>query len=393
MLKGQRESFNILRENRKKGHKYVWFHAASLGEFEQGRPLIESLRKEHPEYKILLTFFSPSGYEIRKNYEGADIVCYLPFDLPWSVGKFLDLAQPSLAIFIKYEFWMNYLSQLQKRKIPTYIVSAIFRPEQIFFKPYAKSYKKVLSFFDWIFVQDEASQELLFAHDIHRVSISGDTRFDRVCNIAQENKGIPHLEVFADACKKNNQSLCVAGSTWAKDEDIIIDYFNNRPDLKLIIAPHEIGDEHLQQIILKIKRPYSLFSQLIKNRESDDDILNTDCIIIDSIGLLASIYMYADFAYIGGGFGSGIHNILEAAVYGIPVVFGPRHQKFNEAKGLILKGGAVCIEEGGLLKPLLDSWLSDKSLIENAGIASKKYVQDNVGASRIILDKIFIYTN
>ncbi len=383
MVHGQKQTFRTLREKRDPHSKYIWFHAASLGEFEQGRPMMEKIKKESPEYKILLTFFSPSGYEIRKNYEGADIVCYLPFDFYKNAKRFLDLASPSLAIFIKYEFWMNYLNQLRKRNIPTYLISAIFRPDQIFFKPYASNYRGVLKDFNWLFVQDQNSLDLLKKYNILNTSISGDTRFDRVYEIYNQQKAIPSIEQFLHTGERETDFTLIAGSSWPKDEELFISYFNKHPEMKLIIAPHEIHEEHIQYIVSRLKRPYALLSGA-----DEMEIAKADCLIIDSFGLLSSIYRYGNAAYIGGGFGEGIHNILEAAVYGIPVIFGPNHQKFKEANDLIGCNGGFSIKDDTSFNQLMDDFLADKGKLIEAGKQAENYVKRSLGATTIILDKI-----
>ncbi|MGL4292421.1 MAG: 3-deoxy-D-manno-octulosonic acid transferase, partial [Bacteroidales bacterium] len=326
MIAGHKVVFDYLKENRKAGDRYLWFHAASLGEFEQGRPLIEQLRISYPEYKIALTFFSPSGYEVRKNYAGADLICYLPLDMPSNVTRFLDILNPEKAFFIKYEFWANYLHELKKRAIPVYLFSAIFRPEQVFFKPYGAFFRKLLRVYDSIFVQDESSRKLLREIGIENVEVAGDTRFDRVLEIRDQAKEIPLICSFTEGAS----FVLVAGSSWPKDEDLMIDHFNRHPEMKLIIAPHEIHESHLTDIIGKLKRPYVKFSQL-----NEENAKQADCLLIDCIGLLSSIYRYGNAAYIGGGFGVGIHNVLEAAVYDIPVVFGPNYSRFREACNLV----------------------------------------------------------
>ena len=382
MTQGQRKTFSILREKIIPDAKYIWFHAASLGEFEQGRPLIEKIRKEQPEYKILLTFFSPSGYEVKKDYDGADIVCYLPFDFFRNATRFLDLAHPEIAIFIKYEFWMNYLTQLKKRNIPTYIISAIFRPNQIFFRWYGNGYKKVLKTFKWLFVQDKNSLELLKKNNIHNVTISGDTRFDRVYEILNQNKKLPLVEKFVS--QNNKDITLVAGSTWSKDEEIIISYFNQNPDLKLVIASHELGETRISEIISRLERPYALYS-----KATESEVENVDCLIIDCYGLLSTIYRYGQIAYIGGGFGVGIHNVLEAAVYGIPVLFGPNYKRFKEARDLILRGGAFSISTETAFNGRVNEMLAYKQLREQYGKSAKDYIEINLGATQIIYEKIF----
>jgi 3-deoxy-D-manno-octulosonic-acid transferase len=378
MMKGHWIVYELLRQQKEDGAKYIWFHAASLGEFEQGRPLIEKIRERYPEYKILLTFFSPSGYEVRKNYKGADIVCYLPLDKPRNVNKFLDIIQPCMAFFIKYEFWKNYLDELHKRNIPVYSISSIFRKEQIFFKWYGGTYRKVLANFDQLFVQNETSKRFLSKIGINKVTVVGDTRFDRVLEIRQEAKDLPLVEAF-----KGNSMTIVAGSSWQPDEDLFIEYFNTHPDIKLIIAPHVIDENHLVEIISKLKRPYVRYS-----KANEQNVRNADCLIIDGFGLLSSIYRYGEIAYVGGGFGVGIHNILEAAVYGIPVIFGPKYQKFMEAKQLLEENGAFSIKNYEELSQLLDKMISDTEYLKEVGANADNYVSKNLGASEKILDQI-----
>lgn len=378
MMKGHWVVYRIIRQQREKDANYIWFHAASLGEFEQGRPLMERIKTEHPGYKILLTFFSPSGYEVRKNYRGADIICYLPFDKPRNVKKFLDLAKPCMAFFIKYEFWKNYINELNKRRIPVYSVSSIFRKDQVFFKWYGGRYRDVLKDFDHLFVQNEASKRFLSKIDVTKVSVVGDTRFDRVLEIRNDAKDLPLVERF----KKGSFTL-VAGSSWGPDEDLFIEYFNTHPEMKLIIAPHVIDENHLVEIIDKLKRPYVRYS-----KANEKKVEKVDCLIIDSFGLLSSIYRYGEIAYIGGGFGVGIHNTLEAAVYGIPVIFGPKYHKFMEAIQLIDAKGAFSIKNGEELNVLLDRLISDEEFLRETGNNAGYYVTSNAGATDKILSKI-----
>jgi 3-deoxy-D-manno-octulosonic-acid transferase len=341
---------------------------------------MEKVKKENPERKILLTFFSPSGYEVRKDYPGVDVVCYLPFDFRRNVKKFLDLVHPSMAIFIKYEFWMNYLSCLKKRNIPTYIISAVFRNSQIFFRWYGKSYREVLKNFNWFFVQDNHSKELLKKLNIRdNVTVSGDTRFDRVVEIARQQKDLPLIDRFLEPEK----FTLVAGSTWEKDENILIPYFNETPDMKLILAPHLIDDAHLQKIFSLLKRPYVLYS-----RADEKEIRKADCLIIDCFGLLSSIYRYGKTAYIGGGFGAGIHNILEAAVYNIPVLFGPNYHKFREAGELILCRGGYAISGREEFISRMNEFSAYASLLQEAGKSAGDYVVRNLGATQKIYEKI-----
>ena len=379
-LSGRENVFALLEQKRLPGEHYVWFHAASLGEFEQGRPIMESLKNSHPEYKILLTFFSPSGYEVRKDYQGADIICYLPMDMSWNVKRFLDIVQPDCAIFIKYEFWMNYLLELKKRQIKTYIVSAIFRESQLFFRSYGGFYRRLLKSFTHLFVQNDESVRLLHSIGFDNVTKVGDTRFDRVADIAAKSKDLPIVQAF-----KSDAKVLIAGSSWPNDENILLPYFNQNFPLKLIIAPHEIDEEHLQSIISQLKRPYIRYSQA-----TIENVKEADCLIIDCFGLLSSIYRYGEIAYIGGGFGVGIHNILEAAVYGIPVIFGPNYKKFQEAVDLIELGGAFSIADyTGFSRLMSDLLVDNSSLYASSAAVSNDYSQRNRGATIKVLDIIF----
>ena len=380
MKYSKEEVLEYIAEKVDRNSKYVWVHAASLGEFEQGRPIIEKLRQMKPEYKIILTFFSPSGYEVRKNYEGADIVCYLPIDTSWSANRFLDVVNPSYAIFIKYEFWMNYIVGLKRRKIPTYIVSAIFRPSQVFFKWYGFWYRKVLHCFTHLFVQNQVSLDLLSSIGVKNVSLSGDTRFDRVADIAAKSKELPIVSAFAQGSK-----VIVAGSSWPKDEDILCDYFNNHPDVKMILAPHEIHQAHLDGIVSKLKRPYVFY------KDTDEAAAaKADCLIINCFGLLSSTYTYGKVAYIGGGFGVGIHNTLEAAVYGMPVLFGPNYGRFQEAVDMVKRGGAFSIKNAVEYNELMDSLLAENSsLLKSASAQTADYVNENRGATERIVNEVF----
>lgn len=378
MMKGHWVVYELLRQQIEKDARYIWFHAASLGEFEQGRPLIEKIRAKYPDYKILLTFFSPSGYEVRKNYRGADVVCYLPFDKPRNVKKFLDISNPVMAFFIKYEFWKNYLDELNKRRIPVYSVSSIFRKDQIFFKWYGGTYRNVLKNFDYLFVQNEASRRFLSKIGINKVTVVGDTRFDRVLQIREEAKELPLVEKF-----KGDSFTLIAGSSWGPDEDLFLEYFNMHPEMKLIIAPHVIDENHLVEIISKLKRPYVRYT-----RADERNVQKADCLIIDCFGLLSSIYRYGEVAYIGGGFGVGIHNTLEAAVYGIPVVFGPKYQKFMEAKQLIEAQGAFSISNYEELGSLFDRFLTDEHFHRETGSNAGFYVTNNAGATDKVLSMI-----
>lgn len=384
MRTGQAQTTAILREKMDRKAKYIWFHASSLGEFEQGRPMIEQIRKVHPEYKILLTFFSPSGYEVRKNYAGADVVCYLPFDTPGRVEQFLDLANPAMAIFIKYEFWGNYLHTLQQRGIPVYIISAIFRREQLFFQWFGKPYRKMLDCFNHLFVQDERSKALLEEYGIRNVTVAGDTRFDRVIDVYHQAKQIPLVERFIKGTDGQQPPLVfVAGSSWPEDEAIFIPYFERHPEMKLIIAPHEIHEGHLKSIEARLHRPTIRLSQA-----TEQNVADQDCLIVDSFGLLSSLYRYGQIAYIGGGFGAGIHNTLEAAVYGMPVLFGPRFQKFKEAKDLIAVGGAFTFDNAPAFTSRMDTLLSTPEALQQSSQAAGHFVQSHGGATTTILQEI-----
>jgi 3-deoxy-D-manno-octulosonic-acid transferase len=378
MVRGHWEVYRDLSKKIDPNAEYLWFHAASLGEFEQGRPLIEAIRQRHPHYKILLTFFSPSGYEVRKNYAGADVVCYIPFDIKHLAKRFIRIANPKMAFFIKYEFWRNFLDELHRRGIPTYSVSSIFRPDQIFFKWYGWNYRNVLHDFDRIFVQNERSRELLATIGVTNVDVVGDTRFDRVIQIRDAAKPIDVAETF-----KGESRVIVAGSTWDPDEDILLSYFNTHPELKLIIAPHVISEDHIERIISKLKRPYVRFSQV-----NEHDLSQKDCLIIDNFGMLSSIYRYGEIAYIGGGFGVGIHNTLEAAVYGVPVIFGPNHKKFQEAMALLEEGGAFSVSSADDLRTILDRLLTDADFLAETGRKSDVYVSRNAGAGAKVLSSV-----
>ena len=383
MVEGHVKTYEVLKSKIDTTSKYVWFHVASLGEYEQALPMIEEIRKKKPNYKILLTFFSPSGYEVQKNNELVDIVCYLPFDKKNNVKRFLDLAQPDIAIFVKYEFWYNFIHELYQREIPVYLISAIFRPNQLFFKPWGNVFKKILHYYTQLFVQDKKSAQLLKKHCIENVTVMGDTRMDRVIKVKQNALELTIVDNFSTL--KNKKSVLVAGSSWPEDEDLLINYFNKHAYLKLIIAPHLINESHLKQIEGKLKRPSIRYSQA---KENDATITNFDCLIIDNFGLLSSIYRYGQIAYIGGGFGAGIHNLPEAAVYGIPVIFGPNHKKFLEAKELLNSGGGFTISNEAELNKVLKDFVTSPEDLEIAGEAAANYIYKSAGATQKIVDKI-----
>lgn len=382
MWKGEHQTFRVLREKIDPNAMYIWFHAASLGEFEQGRPIMEAIRREHPGYKILLTFFSPSGYEVRKNYDGADVVVYLPIDTKRNASRFLRLTNPVMAFFIKYEFWSNYLHMLKECHVPTFSVSSIFRPNQIFFRAYGKGYGKVLDCFTHFFVQNEESRDLLQSIGIDCVSVTGDTRFDRVLQIRDAGKSLPIVENFVGGTAEDRPHVFIAGSSWPPDEDIFIRYFNEHRDWKLIIAPHVIGDDHMKQILGKLERKTVRYTEA-----TTENVVGAECLIIDCFGLLSSIYRYADVTYVGGGFGVGIHNVLEAAVWGKPVIFGPNNKNFQEAQGLLKAGGGFEITSYddfvGVMRKLAD----DKAL-EQSRERAGGFVESLAGATRQIMKEV-----
>ena len=378
LIRGRRGAFSIMEKNISPGDKFIWVHCASLGEFEQGRPVIESIKKEMPGMKIIVTFFSPSGYEIRKNYGQADIVCYLPSDTPGNAEKFVSLLKPELVIFVKYEFWNNYISAVNNQGIPLLLISAIFREEQIFFRWYGGFFRKILKKFSHVFVQDQKSAEMLGSIGISNVTVAGDTRFDRVLEIAASAKSIPQIESF-----RGNEKLFLAGSSWKPDEEIISRYINEYSDrMKWIFAPHKIERENIERLI-KLFRV-----KCVKFSEYNEGGKDARVMIIDNIGMLSSAYRYAYVAAVGGGFGKGIHNILEPACWGIPVMFGPNHEKFREAVDLISLEGAKPYGNYDEFKSGLEDLISDEKLYAKSGQSAGKYVRENAGATRKIMEWI-----
>ena len=357
----------------------IWVHCSSLGEFEQGRPVIERIRSKYPDSRILLTFFSPSGFEIRKDFKGADWVSYLPLDSKTNAKRFFDIVNPSLVIFVKYDYWYYYLAECKKRNIPLLLVSGIFRKDQPFFKWYGNLHRKMLNCFTHFFVQDKESAQLLQSININNVTVAGDTRFDRVSEIAESFKPIEEIEKFCESSQ-----VLVAGSTWPEDEKIIKDATADFPDLKIIIAPHEIHKEHMDQL-RSIFPNAILFSQLVAQ---NSQLIISNCLIIDNIGMLSRLYHYATITYIGGGFNKGIHNTLEAAVYGKPVLFGPNYKKFKEAIGLIETSGGICINSGTELSAVLQKFISNKSELESYSKNSLNFVKENKGATEKVLHYI-----
>ena len=392
MWRGEREAFKILKQKVDPNAKYIWFHAASLGEFEQGRPLMERIRKDYPQYKILLTFYSPSGYEVRKNYEGADIICYMPVDTRLNAIRFLRLVRPVMAFFIKYEFWSNFLHILKYRNIPTYSVSSIFREDQVFFKWYGRSYAGVLKCFTRFFVQNEESKRLLEGIGIKDVDVVGDTRFDRVLQIKEAAKQLPICEAFRTGVASSQSAdvphhdfkVFVAGSSWPPDENIFIPFFNEHKDWRLLIAPHVIAEEHLKLILSLIKdKKVVRYTQTTPEEAAEADVL-----IIDCFGLLSSMYNYGDVAYIGGGFGVGIHNTLEAAVWNMPVIFGPNNKKFQEAQGLLKSGGGFEINTYEDFSGLMSSLMNDETFLKQAGDKAGAFVAHLAGATDKVLASV-----
>ena len=384
-LKGRRRYWEILESSfaappfNIPGRKLAWFHCASLGEFEQGRPIIEGFREQHPEYLILLTFYSPSGYEVRKAYAGADLILYLPLDTQSNVSRFVETVKPDIVFYIKYEFWFNFLSYLQSKQIPTILVSAVFRPDQHFFKGYAEWPRKILQGFTRIFVQDEDSQELLQFIGIENSTVSGDTRFDRVAALAEKPGSIVIAQVFSQ-----NHTVIVAGSTWPADEELILKLIDqNKRGLRFIIAPHEINADHIDSLMQKTGGKAVKFSTT-----NAVEVINAEILIIDSIGMLSQIYQYGKLAFIGGGFGTGIHNILEASAFGLPVFFGPNYTKFIEAKDLIEAKGAFEVHTPDELITIVDELLSSPEKLNQASFINKNYVFQKRGATSIILQSI-----
>lgn len=381
ILKGRQHVFAELTNKIKHDRPIIWVHCASLGEFEQGRPLIEAIKKQHPEYRIFLTFFSPSGYEIRKNYELADYIYYLPADTKSHARKLIKLVNPEVVFFVKYEFWFHYIQELKNQHIPLYLVSAIFRENQLFFKntPWGKWYRKMLFGFSHFFVQDEQSVKLLATIGVTNVTKAGDTRFDRVAEIASNGKDIPLIEKF-----KGNQQLVVAGSTWKPDEDLLIEYIHAHPEIKFVIAPHETKKGNIDRLISQLKTPVICYTEA-----TPETVMNKQVLLVDTIGLLSSVYKYAYLAYIGGGFGVGIHNTLEAAIFGMPIVFGPNYLRFNEATTMVKLGIAHPVNDYSGVKAILDTLLTDAEKRKEITTACNSFTQQNLGATKSIVSKVF----
>ena len=421
MWQGEQEAYAKIGAGLVDGDRVVWVHAASLGEFEQGRPLIERLKRENPEYKILLTFFSPSGYEVRKNYAGADVIAYLPLDTPRNARRFVELVKPEKVVFVKYEFWLNYLGELRFRGIETYIISAIFRPNQVFFKWYGGIFREGLKAFKMLFVQNEESKTLLREIGVENVVVAGDTRFDRVADIAAAAKKLEIVESFVgmrneELGMKNEEAnspfsifhsqfpILVVGSSWGPDEDLLTRYINERAGkMKMIIAPHEVHEERIKELTSKLTCKYALYTQITDNRLQITDkaqlslltpnssfLIDYDVLVVNTIGVLSSVYQYGQVAYIGGGFGVGIHNTLEAAAWGMPVVFGPNYHKFQEAKELIGCGAGQSIKNYEECARALDEFFEKNDVVSKA---AAEYVASHTGVTEIIYNSQFTIHN
>ena len=377
---GRKDIFARMRAVIGKEDKVVWVHSASLGEFEQGRPIIERIREEYPDYKILLTFFSPSGYEIRKDYKGADYIFYLPVDTVSNVRKFLDITHPEVAIFVKYEFWLNMLAELRRRSIRTFVVSAIFRRNSIFFKPYGAMWCRALKTFETMFVQDENSKCLLAELGFENVVVAGDTRFDRVARIAQSAKRVDVVEEF-----KGESRLFVAGSTWGPDEEILLQLVNDNPDIKFVIAPHEMEEGRIRHILDVVKGGAVRYTQ----REGVD-LASKQVLVLDTIGILSSVYGSAVWSYIGGGFGVGIHNTLEAATFALPIAFGPNYLKFKEAVDMVALGVATSVANYEELKAWFEPLRDDAKRLAEVSLAAKEYTTKHQGATETIVKSLFV---
>lgn len=386
MTEGRKGLLENLKEHRQPGDRYIWIHASSLGEFEQGRPLIEKIKSQHPEYKICLTFFSPSGYEVRKDYKLADIVTYMPYDTSKELKSFINILAPEKVIFIKYEIWLNTMSYLKACNIPTYLISAIFRPSQIFFRPYGQIFRDALKSYSWIFVQNEESLSLLKNIGIQKLSIAGDTRTDRVWDIKNNAQSDDIVARFVEEAHNNDQVILLAGSSWEQDEKVYLPACLKNDKIRTIIVPHEITEKHIRGI--KESVPTDIKVGLHTQINSPEDSKNIDILVVDRMGLLSSLYKYVDIAYIGGGFGKGIHNILEAAVYNLPILFGPNFHRFMEANELIRRGAAFPIQNTEDVTKELQR-LTDDIYRTKTGELSGEYIRSNLGSTEIILRSIF----
>ena len=378
-VEGRNQTFSILKNKTQKENKVIWIHVASLGEFEQGLPVIEKLKTTYPTYKILVTFFSPSGYEVKKNTTMADTVVYLPLDTRSNAKRFIETVNPVLAIFVKYEIWPNYLKELKEKKVPILLISAIFRKEQVFFKWYGGIMRKALQAFTHFFVQDHNSVKLLKSINLKNATLGGDTRFDRVAEILERNNTLSFMELF-----QGNETCIVAGSTWPEDEDVIVKYINKtQKHLKFVLAPHNIKTEHIQSLKKSIAKKVVLYTEIEQN-----DISSCEVLIINTVGLLTKIYSYADIAYVGGAFATGLHNTLEPAVFGIPIIIGPEYKGFNEAEKLVTEKGILVTRDYDEFTTTLDNLLENPGYLKTTGIINSNFVKENKGASVQIMTHI-----
>ncbi len=378
-VKGRKETFSILEGSISQDDAIIWVHVASLGEFEQGLPIIEKLKKEYPSYKILISFFSPSGYEVKKNASVGDIVVYLPIDSKRNAQRFVETVNPKLVIFVKYEIWPNFLRILNDKKVPTLLISAIFKKEQVYFKWYGKLIQNALKTFEHFFLQDKKSIELLESIGLMNSTISGDTRFDRVSEILDRDNHLTFMEKF------KGEKLCfIAGSTWPEDEEVLVPFINSsQNDIKCVLAPHNIKKEHINSLKKSISKKTLLYSEINDGSLSDFDVL-----IVDTIGLLTKIYSYADIAYVGGGFATGLHNTLEPAVFGIPVIIGPHFEGFNEAMALVRKTGILVVNNNEEFTSTMNNLLADNQYLKKTGLINSSFVEENKGASIQIMEHI-----
>lgn len=377
---GRKNIFERMAQAISADDRVVWMHVASLGEFEQGRPILEEIRSKYPDRKILLTFFSPSGYEIRKNYAGADYIFYLPVDTPSNVTRFLDIAHPELAVFVKYEFWVNYLDELKRRGIRSYLVSAIFRPNSVFFRPYGTMWREALDAFEQMFVQNEESRELLHSIGFDNAIVAGDTRFDRVASIAKAAKPVELVAAF-----KGDSKLFVAGSTWGPDEDILLPLINANPDIRFVIAPHEMEESRINKILQSVRGGAKRYTEC----DAQTDFSSTQVLVLDTIGILSSVYGYATWSYIGGGFGVGIHNTLEAATFGLPIAFGPKYAKFKEARDMVALGAATSVTSAEELATWFAPLRDDEAYLSKVSAIAKDYTAKNQGATALFMKVAF----
>lgn len=381
-VSGRKNTFSELETKLSSDKENIWMHVASLGEFEQGLPILERLRKQFPDHRLILTFFSPSGYEVKKNTSAADVVVYLPMDTISNAKRFLNLAQPEFALFVKYEIWPNYLKELKQRNIPTFLVSALFSKRQIYFKPYGGFMRRSLTTFSQFFVQDNSSKALLQSIGFENCTVSGDTRLDRVSEILKRDNQLDFMTEF-----KNNHPCLVAGSTWPEDEELLIPYINRSDsNFKFVIAPHEIKEAHISKILAAMQKKTICYSEMDNKNLKDYDVL-----VVDTIGLLTKIYSYADMAYVGGGFATGLHNTMEPAVFGVPIIIGPKYHGFKEAEDLVANGGILSVSSQTEFYKVMDTFITDAQQREQVGAINANYINTNVGAADRIIVSISKY--